>query len=506
MLKEPFEPLTTRETGVLDLLRRGLTNAEIARELDLSEHTVKDHVSAILRKLGAANRHEAAYWPREAPWWSRAPLIAPLVAFLRRSSSRLPFSPIVVGSAAAATVLLAVVGGLALLAYLVLGRDEGPKVEVDGDSIIIPQSAVAALQQFAFTTDLEVEAADGDYGLEFQGVFEQPDRVRGQVHLSGAFDQYSDALGWPDPFEAVIVGNNVSWRDPGGAWQPGVEEGYETLDPLVMFRLYATPWFYLDALHFQELRLPVSGPAERINDTAAVPVRLDKSGIVDVLGQGSEYKRYAEEWDEHEPTFPGLAENAQQVLPSDFEVDIWFAEDDGYPVRIVFDYTIGPDDSCALCWGFEDPLALRLQMDITDPDADVEIEAPIPISTEVPTPTTPPGELSSSQVGRIAEIGVVDDRVQAIIAGKDHAPFNIEAEPWVTSDLKVLGGYWYVDLTEPASYEGPLPSIIYDDTETTDPPFREIEIEANLEDIRRLRVLVYLPEERVVEIEAVEPE
>ncbi len=53
------DPLTAREIEVLALLGRGMTNKEIAQELVVTERTVKFHVSAILGKLGAANRTEA---------------------------------------------------------------------------------------------------------------------------------------------------------------------------------------------------------------------------------------------------------------------------------------------------------------------------------------------------------------------------------------------------------------------------------------------------------------
>lgn len=52
-------PLTPREREVLALLVAGATNREIAALLHLSPHTVKDHVSALYRKLGARNRAEA---------------------------------------------------------------------------------------------------------------------------------------------------------------------------------------------------------------------------------------------------------------------------------------------------------------------------------------------------------------------------------------------------------------------------------------------------------------
>lgn len=52
--------LTTREVEVTRLLCRGLTDAEIARELTVSEHTAHDHVRAVRRKLGVRNRAEVA--------------------------------------------------------------------------------------------------------------------------------------------------------------------------------------------------------------------------------------------------------------------------------------------------------------------------------------------------------------------------------------------------------------------------------------------------------------
>jgi two-component system, NarL family, nitrate/nitrite response regulator NarL len=56
---QPVERLTPRESEVLQLLARGLTNAEIARRLSVSEHTAKFHVGAVLGKLGARSRAEA---------------------------------------------------------------------------------------------------------------------------------------------------------------------------------------------------------------------------------------------------------------------------------------------------------------------------------------------------------------------------------------------------------------------------------------------------------------
>lgn len=59
---ESLEALTERETEVLRLLARGLSNKEIAQALVIGEKTVKTHVSNILSKLNVSSRTQAALY------------------------------------------------------------------------------------------------------------------------------------------------------------------------------------------------------------------------------------------------------------------------------------------------------------------------------------------------------------------------------------------------------------------------------------------------------------
>jgi len=55
----PVLDLTQRQQEILSSLARGLTNADIAKQFTIRESSVKDHLTAIFTKLGAANRSEA---------------------------------------------------------------------------------------------------------------------------------------------------------------------------------------------------------------------------------------------------------------------------------------------------------------------------------------------------------------------------------------------------------------------------------------------------------------
>lgn len=57
-----LDSLTAREVEILECIAKGMSNKVIARELDISDGTVKVHVKHLLKKLGLRSRVEAAVW------------------------------------------------------------------------------------------------------------------------------------------------------------------------------------------------------------------------------------------------------------------------------------------------------------------------------------------------------------------------------------------------------------------------------------------------------------
>ncbi|MBI5954494.1 MAG: response regulator transcription factor [Chloroflexi bacterium] len=64
----PFHPLSEREMEVLACVVRGLSNKEIAGILGISHQTVKNHVTAILRKFGVEDRTQAVVYALKRGW------------------------------------------------------------------------------------------------------------------------------------------------------------------------------------------------------------------------------------------------------------------------------------------------------------------------------------------------------------------------------------------------------------------------------------------------------
>jgi DNA-binding NarL/FixJ family response regulator len=65
---KPANPLTARQLDVLGLVASGLRNKEIGEALDLTEQTVKNHLSEILRRTGTRNRKVAVLVAMEREW------------------------------------------------------------------------------------------------------------------------------------------------------------------------------------------------------------------------------------------------------------------------------------------------------------------------------------------------------------------------------------------------------------------------------------------------------
>jgi two-component system nitrate/nitrite response regulator NarL len=71
--REPVPAFSPREASILQLLREGAPNKLIARQLSLTEATVKVHLKSILRKIRVNNRTQAAVWAMGQPTISNPP-------------------------------------------------------------------------------------------------------------------------------------------------------------------------------------------------------------------------------------------------------------------------------------------------------------------------------------------------------------------------------------------------------------------------------------------------
>ena len=69
----PFSGLTPREAELVELIAQGLDNAQIAARLELSDKTVRNHITSIFAKLGVDNRARAIVLAREAGFGKRVP-------------------------------------------------------------------------------------------------------------------------------------------------------------------------------------------------------------------------------------------------------------------------------------------------------------------------------------------------------------------------------------------------------------------------------------------------
>jgi DNA-binding CsgD family transcriptional regulator len=138
--------LTAREREVLELLRQGLSDAQIAERLGISRPGVSYHVGEIIGKLGVRNRYEAAAWPERPPWWATA--IAPVALLGRKLSAALPAKMSVAALAASGASFAVVLGGAALIAVLLVRAGAG----ADG-SVVPDQSETRAVATWSQAND-----------------------------------------------------------------------------------------------------------------------------------------------------------------------------------------------------------------------------------------------------------------------------------------------------------------------------------------------------------------
>ncbi|MNN80583.1 Transcriptional regulatory protein DegU [compost metagenome] len=64
-------PLTTREKEILSLVAEGLSNRDISNQLNISEHTTKNHLKNILQKLHLENRVQLTKYAYEQGWMNK---------------------------------------------------------------------------------------------------------------------------------------------------------------------------------------------------------------------------------------------------------------------------------------------------------------------------------------------------------------------------------------------------------------------------------------------------
>jgi DNA-binding NarL/FixJ family response regulator len=69
----PFSGLTPREAELVELIAQGLDNAQIAARLELSDKTVRNHITSIFAKLEVDSRSRAIVLAREAGFGKRVP-------------------------------------------------------------------------------------------------------------------------------------------------------------------------------------------------------------------------------------------------------------------------------------------------------------------------------------------------------------------------------------------------------------------------------------------------
>ncbi|MGH2609548.1 MAG: response regulator transcription factor [Tepidiformaceae bacterium] len=235
MSSELFDNLTAREREVLDLLSRGMSNAEIAETMFVSVHTVKTHVRHILEKLELDSRHQAADALRNhSPGLSASP--SELNSFhppgvsvgvrSRRPNGGVSWAK----TAARAAIVLAVPASVVAAAWV------WRSTSIDGD--------VATQLNHTSTPAAQVVGGDGRNGEqgppleEDQGPYFYSPRTLDRLDLQRALEDASpfarslieDGVLTPDEYVAAAVASHAC-----------TVEGARTLEGVVVADVIGTP-------------------------------------------------------------------------------------------------------------------------------------------------------------------------------------------------------------------------------------------------------------------------
>jgi DNA-binding CsgD family transcriptional regulator len=125
------DALTPREQQVLDLLKRGYSNRDIAKELQISLSGAKYHVSEIISKLGVSSREEAAGLEGTRRAWSFLPSL-PLLTGIREFVTTLTASKLAIGALVPLAVVGIAAGGYGALRALDTGESAADLRVEDG--------------------------------------------------------------------------------------------------------------------------------------------------------------------------------------------------------------------------------------------------------------------------------------------------------------------------------------------------------------------------------------
>jgi DNA-binding CsgD family transcriptional regulator len=213
--------LTPRQWEVLDLVRRGLSDQEIADALDLTLAGAKYHVSEILTKLGVSSREEAAAWqpPEGRPTrWGRALALSLAVKI------------------AGAAVVIAAAAGVGLLAWGALRSDDSGNARVAPvfEDLALP----SPLTHPQFSREQALVEASHLAGGDIRAADVQASTMTAISRAEGAFSPQGsdDRTGWLVRIRGFDASVSPGF---GGPAPPGGDSGGQTASATTCVEAYA---------------------------------------------------------------------------------------------------------------------------------------------------------------------------------------------------------------------------------------------------------------------------